>query len=182
MPGAYTALLSGVNDGIGLGLVEVYDNPAIPPTPTPCPQCTPTPTPRPSATPRPSPTPGPTPNGPVLEAESAVLTGCYVQDDLHASNGFRVDGIDAMGDSVEFTQVPAGTHIMFWYATPNNGPMSLYVNGVFRWHVQFAATPGGWAYPFVRMEIATDIPEGSSVKLQVDYGDVAINLDYIQIY
>jgi hypothetical protein len=71
---------------------------------------------------------------------------------------------------------------MFWYATPNNGPMSFYVNGVLRWHVNFSATPGGWLNPFVGMEIVTDIPEGASVKLQVEYGDVAINLDYIQIY
>ena len=27
-PGAYTALLSGVNNGTGIGLVEVYDNPS----------------------------------------------------------------------------------------------------------------------------------------------------------
>jgi nitrogen-specific signal transduction histidine kinase len=27
-PGAYTALLSGTNNGTGLGLVEVYDNPS----------------------------------------------------------------------------------------------------------------------------------------------------------
>ena len=47
-PGAYTALLSGVNNGTGLGLVEVYDNPAIGPTPTPPPGGTPTPTPTPA--------------------------------------------------------------------------------------------------------------------------------------
>ena len=33
-PGSYTALLSGVDGGIGLGLVEVYDNPASGPTPS----------------------------------------------------------------------------------------------------------------------------------------------------
>jgi hypothetical protein len=37
MPGPYTALLSGVNNGTGVGLVEVYDNPAIGPTPSPTP-------------------------------------------------------------------------------------------------------------------------------------------------
>jgi hypothetical protein len=29
-PGSYTARLSGVNSGTGLGLVEVYDNPTVP--------------------------------------------------------------------------------------------------------------------------------------------------------
>ena len=32
-PGLYTALLAGSNNGTGLGLVEVYDNPSGPPTP-----------------------------------------------------------------------------------------------------------------------------------------------------
>ena len=49
MPGPYTALLSGMNNGTGVGLVEVYENPAIGPTPTPSP--TPTPVPTPSPTP-----------------------------------------------------------------------------------------------------------------------------------
>jgi hypothetical protein len=61
--GSYTALLSGVNDGVGVGLVEVYDlgNGVPPPTPTPTPS---TPTPTPTPTPfTPSPTPGtPTPS------------------------------------------------------------------------------------------------------------------------
>jgi N-acetylneuraminic acid mutarotase len=44
MPGAYTALLSGVNNGTGVGLVEVYENPTTPsPTPTPAPTPSPTP-------------------------------------------------------------------------------------------------------------------------------------------
>ena len=36
-PGAYTALLAGLNNGTGVGLVEVYDNPVAVPTPTPTP-------------------------------------------------------------------------------------------------------------------------------------------------
>jgi N-acetylneuraminic acid mutarotase len=44
MPGPYTALLSGVNNGTGVGLVEVYENPATP-SPTPPPTPTPSPTP-----------------------------------------------------------------------------------------------------------------------------------------
>jgi hypothetical protein len=42
MPSNYTALLSGVNNGAGVGLVEVYENPTTPsPTPTPTPSPTP---------------------------------------------------------------------------------------------------------------------------------------------
>jgi len=73
-PGLYTALLAGLNNGTGIGLVEVYDTGAPNPTPTP-PFLTPTPTaiaspgitpsPTPSATPTatfPPPTPSPIPD------------------------------------------------------------------------------------------------------------------------
>ena len=46
-PGSYTARLSGVSSGTGLGLVEVYDNIVVGPTATPGPP-TPTPSPTPS--------------------------------------------------------------------------------------------------------------------------------------
>jgi hypothetical protein len=42
LPGPYTALLSGVNNETGVGLVEVYDNPTIGPIPTPTPTPSPT--------------------------------------------------------------------------------------------------------------------------------------------
>ena len=67
-PGLYTALLAGLNNGTGLGLVEVYDNPVVgptatpgPPTPTPSPGGTATPSPSPGGTPTPTPAPTPTP-------------------------------------------------------------------------------------------------------------------------
>jgi len=67
-PGAYTALLAGVNAQTGLGAVEIYDNPVGGPTPTPgggTPTATPggggTPTPTPGGGGTPSPTPGGTP-------------------------------------------------------------------------------------------------------------------------
>ena len=64
-PGAYTALLAGLNNGTGVGLVEVYDNPVAGPTPTPG---TPTPTPGPpTPTPTPGGTPTPTPAPPCTE-------------------------------------------------------------------------------------------------------------------
>jgi hypothetical protein len=62
-PGLYTALLSGVNNGTGIGLVEVYDlgNGGGTPSPTPTPGGTPTPTPTPIGTPITTPSPGGTP-------------------------------------------------------------------------------------------------------------------------
>ncbi len=62
-PDSYTAVLFGTNNGTGLGLIEVYDNPQPGgPTPTPGPTGTPgsTPTPEPTGTPGETPTPAPT--------------------------------------------------------------------------------------------------------------------------
>jgi hypothetical protein len=62
MPGAYTALLSGTNNGTGVGLVEVYDHTGGSPTPTATPGGSATPIPSPgSGTPTPTQTPTPTP-------------------------------------------------------------------------------------------------------------------------
>jgi hypothetical protein len=44
-PGQYTALLGGLNNGTGVGLVEVYDLGSAGPLPTPTPGATPSPTP-----------------------------------------------------------------------------------------------------------------------------------------
>ena len=66
-PDAYTALLAGADSGTGLGLVEVYDNPAAGATPgptgTPGATATPGPTGTPGATATPGATPTPTPGG-----------------------------------------------------------------------------------------------------------------------
>jgi outer membrane biosynthesis protein TonB len=74
-PGAYTALLAGLNNSTGLGLVEVYnrgDGSGEPPPPPP-PACTPTPTPPSSPTPIPTPTPTPAPPGPCVENFDGVI-------------------------------------------------------------------------------------------------------------
>jgi hypothetical protein len=62
-PGLYTALLAGVNNGTGVGLVEVYDTgPPFPTPPLPPPPTTPPPTPHTTPTPTPTPSPGITPS------------------------------------------------------------------------------------------------------------------------
>jgi len=59
-PGAYTVLLGGLDNGTGIGLVEVYDLASGAPVPTPTPSGTPTPTATPAASPTPEGTPTPT--------------------------------------------------------------------------------------------------------------------------
>ena len=61
-PGNYTAVVSGVDNTDGVGLVEVYNlTPAATPPPSPTPTPTPTASPTPSSTPTPAPTASPTP-------------------------------------------------------------------------------------------------------------------------
>ena len=65
-PGPYTALLYGVNNGTGVGLVEVYDLGTGAPVPSPSPSGTPSPTPPGTPTPTPSASPSPS-AGPCVE-------------------------------------------------------------------------------------------------------------------
>jgi hypothetical protein len=82
--GLYTALLSGVNDETGVGLVEVYNNPTIGPIPTP--------TPAPSSTPTPTPTPTPGARGPCTENFDGV-TAPALPAGWVASNPISGDGV-----------------------------------------------------------------------------------------
>jgi hypothetical protein len=95
-PGAYTALLAGANNGTGVGLVEVYDNPqpgATPtPTPTPCASCTPTPTPIPG-TPTPTPTATPTPGATTCTEAFDGVTAPALPPGWVATNPDPGDGI-----------------------------------------------------------------------------------------
>jgi hypothetical protein len=99
-PGQYTALLSGVNNGTGVGLVEAYDLGATGPVATPTPGGTATPSTTPSATPggTPSPTPAgspgpsPTPVGPCMENWDSV-TAPELPPGWVASNPDPGDGV-----------------------------------------------------------------------------------------
>jgi Carbohydrate binding module (family 6) len=116
---------------------------------------------------------------PKMEAENATLHGCYIQSDPNASGGARVDGIDAPGDYVSFSNVQGGSRLTFRYATAlSYGLLSLYINNQFRCYVYFPST-GSWV-SFRDKVIATNISPGATVKLQFDSSDAAINLDYIR--
>jgi photosystem II stability/assembly factor-like uncharacterized protein len=121
--------------------------------------------------------------GELRQAESGVLTGCYIQADPNASGGYRVDGIDAPGDNVAFTNFPQTTQITIRYASPNTGTFGLYVNGTRVASILITSTgppSGGWTI-FTEKVVNVAIPANATVKLEYDTGDVAINLDYIII-
>jgi len=115
-PGSYTALLKGVNNGTGIGLVEVYDlgtgGPAVSPTPggTPSPTTTPaaSPTSTPGGTPSPTTTPAGTPTPPPPSpTPSTTPSGSCME---------KFDGVSAPA-------LPAG-----WVATnPDPGDGVLWV-------------------------------------------------------
>jgi len=93
-PGQYTALLSGVNMGTGVGLVEAYDLTASGPVATPTPGGTATPSATPGGTPSPTPaaSPSPTPAGPCMENWDSV-TAPALPPGWVASNPDPGDGV-----------------------------------------------------------------------------------------
>ena len=117
-PGAYTALLAGKNGGTGLGLVEVYDNPApAGPTPTPGGSATPTPggsaTPSPTPTSTPTPTPGSTPSptpGTCTENFDGV-TAPALPNGWIASNPIPGDGVMFVTSTVTPDSAPNDAYI-----------------------------------------------------------------------
>jgi len=148
---------------------------------------TPNPTPVPTPTPRPMPSYTPPVGGTFIEAESGTLNGCYPQPDPNASGGVRVDGIDANGDNITFTNFQGTSVIKIRYASPNTGTFGLYVSGARVASIPITATappPQGW-YTYGEKTINVSIPAGATVKFQYDYNDtihdVAINLDAIVV-
>jgi Carbohydrate binding module (family 6) len=148
---------------------------------------TPNPTPIPTPTPRPTPAYTPPVGATFIEAESGTRTGCYFQADSNASGGARVDGIDANGDNVAFTNFQGTSVIKIRYASPNNGTFGLYVNNIRVASIPITATappPQGW-YTYGEKTINVTIPAGATVKFQYDNNqtihDVAINLDAIVV-
>jgi hypothetical protein len=113
-PGAYTALLSGVNNGTGVGLVEVYDNPqngSVTPSPTPTITPTSTPTPSPSPTCPGSlpgatcPPPMPTPTPQCLENFDGVVAP-NLPGGWAASNPIPGDGVMFVTSAVSADTAP----------------------------------------------------------------------------
>jgi len=135
------------------------------------------PTPIPTPTPLPTPAYTPPVGGTLIEAESGTRAGCYVQADPNASGGFRVDGLDANGDNVAFSNFPWTSVIRIRYATPNTGTFGLYVGGTRVASIPITSTLGWNIYG--EKAINVTIPATAAVKFQRDPGDVAINLDCI---
>jgi predicted alpha-1,6-mannanase (GH76 family) len=98
-----------------------------------------------------------------------------------ASNGQLVGSIDIAGAGVEFRNVSAAGSLTFRTASANAGArLSLYVNGVKARDVSFPYT-GSWNAAFADTTVAVAVPDGATIKIQFDPGDVAANIDYLTL-
>jgi hypothetical protein len=114
------------------------------------------------------------------EAEAATLNIATASGDNAASGFSQVTGLSP-GASVSFSNVKAGTNFDVQYCTMNNpAQLSLYINNVHSRDVTFPNT-NSWGGTFSIKNIAAAIPQGATVKFQVDAGDSGANLDYIQV-
>ena len=114
-PGLYTALLAGLNNSTGLGLVEVYDRGDGSALPTPSPSPTPTPgTPSPTPTPG-TPTPTATATATVAPSPTATATATVAPSPTATPGG--VPFAENFDVGVTPPAVPAG-----WLATIVTGP------------------------------------------------------------
>ena len=114
-----------------------------------------------------------------IEAECGKkLNGAGDYNDPFASGGYNV----AYMGGVEFTGLAKAASLTIRYSAVNEGTFSLYINGTHAKDITVHST-GAWhgdgAYTNAVVDVA--VPDGASLRLQKDSGDVGINLDYIML-
>lgn len=127
------------------------------------------------------PTPTPMPLTGKVEAENGTKSGGAANyADSYASGGYNVAYLNTIGSSVSFNNCVSSTQIIIQYATVNTGSFSLYLNGAHSRDINFTST-GAWygSGAYRTTSVPVSIPQGATVKLQCDSGDVGINIDYI---
>ncbi|HRT82880.1 MAG TPA: DUF5010 C-terminal domain-containing protein, partial [Oscillospiraceae bacterium] len=115
------------------------------------------------------------------EAESAALSGnaSVFTGQVNASGYSVVGNINAAGSSVLFADLPETSSVSLRYASANSGTINLYVNGTHSKTLVFSST-GSWSV-FKTIALELSISAGSSLKVQFNSGDMALNLDYIEL-
>jgi hypothetical protein len=114
-----------------------------------------------------------------IEAEHGMkLNGAADYSDPFASGGYNV----AYMGGLEFKGLAAAPRLTIRYATVNNGTCSVYINGAHATDITVRST-GAWygngAYADAVVNMA--VPDGATLRLQNDSGDVGVNLDYIML-
>ncbi|WP_411847600.1 discoidin domain-containing protein [Roseibacillus persicicus] len=109
------------------------------------------------------------------QAENAAFTGLNPITSPAAFAGQALDGFDAAGDSVEYSNLPAGDTLQITYANgATTTRLSLYQNGVDLDTVYFPPT-GSWTDFRTLTHTGLTLASNSSVKLQLDADDLAFN-------
>ncbi|MEP0174872.1 MAG: CBM35 domain-containing protein [Paraglaciecola sp.] len=116
----------------------------------------------------------------ILEAESGTLLGGAITvEDSEASGGLAVQNLHTLDSGIEFTNVGSATSLLVSYASKESGTYSVYVDGEHAADLTYSST-GSWTGPYTNSEaLSVYIPEGSTLTLQNDENDSAINLDFI---
>lgn len=117
------------------------------------------------------------------EAENANIVGANKESNIDgASGGSQIGSINEAGRYVEFKDLPAGNKVLLRYATKETGTISIYKNNVHYQDLSFEST-GNWSgnnmYRIASIDI--DLKANDILKVQLDDGDIALNLDYIEI-
>ncbi|HWU60070.1 MAG TPA: glycoside hydrolase family 76 protein [Microbacteriaceae bacterium] len=117
-----------------------------------------------------------------LEAENALhYVSARNQSSSTASNGQLAGSIDVPGSAIEFKNVAAASSLTFSTASERTGAkLGLYINGD---HVQDVAFPttGSWTDAFAETTVPVAVPDGATLRIQFDDGDVPANIDYIDL-
>ena len=96
------------------------------------------------------------------------------------ANGDTLVNTELEGFYAEWKNVPASTHVRLKYDRQGtDGNISLYVNGKLGVKIPIKDT-GTWWDTFPESEkVKVNIPEGATIRLQVDEGDVNANISSV---
>lgn len=115
-----------------------------------------------------------------FEAENAMLLGdAQIFSDMDASAGSGVAYIYTNGSGFSLSDLPHSEALVIRYTSELAGTISLYINDQ-KHSVSFAPT-GAWEGNYAYVTLNTSISENSTLTLQFDSGDTAMNVDYIQM-
>lgn len=118
------------------------------------------------------------PSTTVVEAESGSLSGdAQIYSDGSASGGQGVAYIYTADSGFTLTNTPAADSLTIKYASQNSGSISVYVNGSDN-NVSFSST-GAWVGSYAEVTLDTYVAAGSTVSIQFDNGDAAMNVDTV---
>ena len=114
-----------------------------------------------------------------FEAENGIFSGdAQLYDDNDASNGSGVAYIYTAGSGFTLTDLPQSEQVTIRYASELAGTISIYINDQ-KHSLSFAPT-GAWESDYSYVILKTPIEENSSLRVQFDSGDTAMNVDYAQ--